>query len=400
MSNTPLPTSNPYSPLSTSYPTISTTLRPGGGPTYNSSNTTNTFIPLTFSLFNTSNPSGTSNPSNPQPLCGMNCGVGFVNGRDSSGSCVCVPVPSNTSSPFTSTPSSTSNPSNLTTTKPPGPNRDIGAIDLNGYIRLAIHSMVNNQHASAMNFTNLATNVQTSSGNGVGVAMLGAANQYIQAIMNPLLNNFDVPSENLSSIAIYFLVGTILCLSYMKNGLSLKGVYDPNIQNSLLALNTSPPNITNATKSLNNAINAATVANNTQVVNMLQQILAVVENYTSSSVKNLPLTPLQLCLTDFPLVLIFLDGYPMKFSSVNNYSLLWGGLQNQDQIKNQGQIQNQGQGQGGVENDIQDPVQEYLVSRAVLNGAMNDLVNYLSTKNDYQKLISNIQQIQNSMNTI
>jgi len=431
--STPFSTSTPststqFSSLSTSYPTTSTTLQPGG------SSTSSPFISRDGPLCGLNCARGFETSRDPSgqcvcvpvsiygPLCGLNCARGFEMSRDTSGQCVCVPVSSNTSSPFTSTPSTTSNPSNLTTTKPSGPNRDIGAIDLNGYIRLAINSIVNEQHASAMNFTNLAINIQTQAGNGVGVAMLQSANQYIQAIINPLLNNFDVPSANLSSIAIYFLVGTILCLCYMKNGLSLKGVYDPNIQNALNALNTNPPNITNATKSLNTAINAAIVANDTQLVNMLQQILGVVENYSSSTLKNLPLTPLQLCLTDFPLVLIYLDGYPMKFSSINNYSVLWGSGKGQEQIQTQHANTNQDmflgknahqrhgqntgtnlsqfQTQGNVESNVPDAIQQYLVSRSILNGAMNDLVNYLTTKNNYQPLISNIQQIQNNMNTI
>jgi len=474
MSNTPQSTSNPYSSLSTSYPTTSSTLQPGGyraSRTSRGSGGSNTSHPSnTFNPSTTSQPSNTFNPSTPTfnyfnitplcglrcdygfvggrdssgscacvpdpsrtPLCGLRCDYGFVEGRDSSGSCVCVPIPSSTSNPSsTSTPSSTFNPTNTPTTtstpsatRTPNPKniiRDVGAIDVNGYIKLAIHSMINNQHASAMNFINLAVNVQTQAGNGVGVAMLNAANQYIQAIMNPLLNNFDVPSENLSSIAIYFLVGTILCLCYMNTGYSLKGIHYPNIQNALLSLNTSPPNIKNATNYLNVEINSDIVAGNTQMVKMLQQVLGVVENYKTSSIQNLPLTPLQLCLTDFPLALMFLDGYPMKFSSINNYSVLWGSGKGQEQIQTQHANTNQDmflgknahqrhgqntgtnlsqfQTQGNVESNVPDAIQQYLVSRSILNGAMNDLVNYLTTKNNYQPLISNIQQIQNNMNTI
>jgi len=140
--------------------------------------------------------------------------------------------------------------------------------------------------------------------------------------------------------------------------------------------------------------------------------LGVVQNYNLPSLKNLPLTPLQMSLTDFPMFIFNTDGYPMQYSSVNNYSSWWNSINiahrdRHNKWSNQGGTNQSGTNQQQpLTNDttntdnLPDPIQQYLVARTVLNAAMNDMTNYLNTKTDYQPLIANIQKIQNNMNTI
>ena len=303
----------------------------------------------------------------------------------------------------TTTPFATTTP--ISTTMPtPTVNisRDINSVDTNGYICQAIQALTQNHSTSAMNYTNLAINIQSSAGNGIGVAMLQAANLYIQAILNPLLNNFGIPDQNLTSAAIYYLVGTILCLLFLKNPVDLQGSTHPNIQAALLALNTNPLNTSQAITNLQAAITAnAAIPSRVQI---LKQILGVVQNYNLPSLKNLPLTPLQMSLTDFPMFIFNADGYPMQYSSVNNYSSWWNSINiahrdRHDKWSVGEQPTNDIINTDNV-NNLPDPIQQYLVSRTVLNAAMNDMINYLNTKTDYQPLIANIQKIQNNMNTI
>jgi hypothetical protein len=258
-----------------------------------------------------------------------------------------------------------------------------------------------------MNYVNLAMNIQSNTGNGVGVAMLQAANLYIQAILNPLLNNFGIPDQNLSSAAVYYLVGTILCLLFLNNPVDLQGGTHPNIQTALRALNSSPPNISQASNSLQAEITANSgIPSRVQI---LKQILGVVQNYNLPSLKNLPLTPLQMCLTDFPMFIFNVDGYPMLYSSVNNYRSWWNSISIEHRDRHHKWANQYWTNQDGTNsqtndttdtNNLPDPIQQYLVARAVLNAAMNDMTNYLNTKTDYQALIENIQKIQNNMNTI
>jgi len=203
------------------------------------------------------------------------------------------------------------------------------------------------------------------------------------------------------------LVGTILCLLFLKNPVDLQGSSHPYIQSALKALNSNPPNLSQASNSLQLAITAN--ANIPLRVQILKQILGVVQNYNLPSLKNLPLTPLQMSLTDFPMFIFNADGYPMQYSSVNNYSSWWNSIN----IANRGRY-DKWTNQGGTKqpqptnnnstidntNNLPDPIQQYLVSRAILNAAMNDMTNYLNTKTNYQTLIANIQKIQNNMNTI
>ena len=307
----------------------------------------------------------------------------------------------------TTTPFATTTP--ISTTMPtPTVNisRDINSVDTNGYICQAIQALTQNHSTSAMNYTNLAINIQSSAGNGVGVAMLQAANLYIQAILNPLLNNFGIPDQNLTSAAIYYLVGTILCLLFLNNPVDLQGSTHPNIQSALKALNSNPPNLSQASNSLQAAITAnAAIPSRVQI---LKQILGVVQNYNLPSLKNLPLTPLQMSLTDFPMFIFNADGYPMQYSSVNNYSSWWNSINIAHRDRHSKWVNQPWGNQGGTNqqqtndnpDNLPDPIQQYLVARTVLNAAMNDMTNYLNTKTDYQPLIANIQKIQNNMNTI
>jgi len=292
----------------------------------------------------------------------------------------------------------------------------LGDVDPNGYIRLALSSLHGNQPSSVLNYTNLAINMQTQMGNFGAVAMLQASNQYVQAIVNPLLNNFGIPDNSLSQAAQYWLVGTILVLLMKANGVDAARHPQPQIQAALGALNTSPPNIQAAITAVSQAVDANTAAGNVAVVGYLQSILKTLNNYKSVSLQRMPLTPWQLSLADFPQLLIVLDGK----TSPADYSLWWGGSNTSGWVNSGGAggagggdatlsawgsyMSHSGRGAGtgssGSNLSLPDPIQKFLYSRTVLDGAINDMVNYLANKGGYDDLIVKMQGAQRDLNAV
>lgn len=305
-------------------------------------------------------------------------------------------------------------------------------VDPNGYIRLALSSLDGStgQPASAMNYTNLAINMQTQLGNYGAVAMLQASNQYVQAMVNPLLNNFGIPNSALERASVQWLVGTLLVLLMKANGADAQGHAQPDIQQSLVALNASPPDIRGASAAVNRAVNANVASGNVQAVSLLQTIQKTLINYSNPVLQQMPLTPLQLVLADYPQLLIRLNG----MSSPQDYSEFWGVSRGQSgqgpaagpgsNGGSRGQAggsytysghgsygsnwyngagghgMGQGHGQGQALLNVPDPVQQFLFSRTALDGAINDMVNYLSGQGNYAPLITKMQQAQKDLNAM
>lgn len=288
----------------------------------------------------------------------------------------------------------------------------LDSVDPNGYIRLALSSLHSGQTSSALNYINLAINVQTQKGNYASVALLQAAVLYTQAMMNPLLNNFDIPASKLSNAVSYMLVGTILITLCMVNQTS-SDIYK-NIQQALLSLNSSIPKITSAIAYVNKARNDQLNRGNVNVIRKLEDVLKVLNNYNKPEMKRLPLTPLQLSLMDFPDILMLLDGK----TSIQDYSMLWGKNSLDTKYNNDWRDNSKthvyGSAWGGKDNKdgtdddegggdstaVPDVIQKFLYSRAMLDAAMNDMVDYLTVNQGYNELIQDIQHAKNDMNLI
>jgi hypothetical protein len=341
--------------------------------------------------------------------------------------------PTNVTSTSFVTTSSTATPFVTTTPTPTSAAKSaatLDGVDPNGYIRLALSALHSDQTSSALNYIHLATNVQTQRGNYAAVALLKAAELYTQAIMNPLLNNFDVPAAKLSDAVNYLLVGTILAVLCIANGTS-SAVYK-NIQQALVALNAPTPNIATAIASVNKSLNEQMSRGNTDIMQKLEDVLKVLNNYDKPELKRLPLTPLQLSLMDFPQILILLDGNV----SAQHYSMLWGKNSldtkttdnwsdtntTNDYKKYRGNGQTGGSTWTSSTNDtnntlsknrssdsssdssdstaVPDVIQKFLYSRAMLDAAMNDMVNYLTVNQGYNDLVKDIRHAQKDMNLI
>jgi len=362
----------------------------------------------------------------------------YAPGYDSGAAAATAPTPyASAPTPYATTTATTTTPYAATTTLPAGTSTPtpyasatvaptptaaaakmatLGHVDPNGYIRLALSSLHGNQPSSVLNYTNLAINMQTQMGNFGAVAMLQASNQYVQAIVNPLLNNFGIPDNSLSQAAQYWLVGTILVLLMKANGVDAARHPQPQIQAALGALNTSPPNIQAAITAVSQAVDANTAAGNVAVVGYLQSILKTLNNYKSVSLQRMPLTPWQLSLADFPRLLIVLDGK----TSPADYSLWWGGSNTSGWVNSGGvggagggdatlsawgsYMSHSGRGAGtgssGSNLSLPDPIQKFLYSRTVLDGAINDMVNYLANKGGYDDLIVKMQGAQRDLNAV